>query len=474
MTLIEVVISALLVALIAIGTLTGLIIANKATGYTRARAQATTLAQQNEERLRGEYVNTLTAVADSESRSETVSESGLCVEKVGTAWRYPSKATLELAPACEQSALAKQYAGASYPGTVFTVKSAGQFETPGKSAGSCETEHASTEVVKTTSQVTWTGSGAGKGVTESSLVKLPSNYSLLVKVINAHNEPVPGATVTVYSVTSGKKELGHQTTPTSGCVIFGGLESTVNISARKGDWVNYDSEPRNESESGPFKEATLSTASVTEQKFTIEAPGSIITEYETTSKQPVSTFTFVAASTEILNYDEIVGGSATSTSTAPELTNLFPMAYTVYAGGCTEDETTQEGGAVSAVVEPNKTKRVQIELPKVTAEVYKGKSASEPGTALASAHSASIIIPKCEGKTQPPGISVPYKFPAEVQNGALVQPYLPYGKELELCVDAEVESHYYKTLTKFANTAAGTKFQVYMKSVTKSTGAESC
>ena len=165
-------------------------------------------------------------------------------------------------------------------------------------------------------------------------------------------------------------------------MLFGDLESTVDVSARKGDWVNYASEPRNESEAGPFKEATLSTTSITTQEFTIEAPGSIVTEYETTSKRPVSTFTFVAASTDILNYGEIVGGSATSASTAPELANLFPMAYTVYAGGCTEDETTQEGGEVSAAVEPNKTKHVKIELPKVTAAIYKGKSLSEPGTVL--------------------------------------------------------------------------------------------
>ena len=191
MTLIEVLISALIVALIAIGTLTGLIVANEATGYTRARAQASTVAQQDEERLRGEYVKTLAAVADDESISEPVSENGLCVEKAGAGWRYLAKATLEQTPSCEQSALAKEYAGASYTGTVFTVKSAAQYETPGKDALSCESENASTEMVKTTSQVTWTGSGAGQGVTQSSLVKLPTNLSLLVKVINAQMNLCP-------------------------------------------------------------------------------------------------------------------------------------------------------------------------------------------------------------------------------------------------------------------------------------------
>src|SRR5689334_6733144 len=50
--LIEVLISAFLIVIIAVGTFTGIDSANKVQQSLRARSQATTLAQQDEERLR--------------------------------------------------------------------------------------------------------------------------------------------------------------------------------------------------------------------------------------------------------------------------------------------------------------------------------------------------------------------------------------------------------------------------------------
>src|SRR5580700_5729980 len=61
-TLIEVLISAVLVALIVIGTLTGLDSTNKATSLQRARSQADALAEQDEERLHSLPVNSLLAL----------------------------------------------------------------------------------------------------------------------------------------------------------------------------------------------------------------------------------------------------------------------------------------------------------------------------------------------------------------------------------------------------------------------------
>lgn len=484
MTLIEVIISALLVALIAIGTLTGLIITNKATGFERARAQATTIAQQNEERLRGEYIKTLSAIANGESITESVSESGLCVEKVSGGWHYMAKATLEATAACELTALAKEYAGTTYTGTVFSVKSSGGFYTPAKGTGSCETENNNSDVVKTTSEVTWgnpvtAAEKAEREVTQSSLVKLPTNYGLLVKVKNSKSEPVEGATVKVFSSATRQTELGHETTPSSGCVLFGDLQSTVFVTAEKPGWVNSESEPRSESEGAPLKEKTLSTSSLTSAEFSIEASGSIITEFDNTNKEPVSSFNFVAVSTEILNYGEIVGGSSETTSTAPELAHLFPLkeqAYTVYAGACSaENETTQAGGYEPVHVLANTVKRIKIELPKLIAKIYEGESASKPGSLLASASSAAIIMPKCQGKSQPPGTAVPYEYPVKVESGGLNQQYFPYTKESELCVDASSGGSYYKTLKSFANsTRSGQTIELYLKSGEKSSTAKAC
>ena len=144
MTLIEVLISALLVALIAIGTLTGLTDANKVAGNERVHAQATTIAQQAEEQLRGAPLleNTVSVLRrlDQDRR-----QNGGCVEAASGSWRYSTKAALAEKAAektCEKTAIAEAYAteaekGTKYAGTVFTVKSAGEFYSPAEAGSTC-------------------------------------------------------------------------------------------------------------------------------------------------------------------------------------------------------------------------------------------------------------------------------------------------------------------------------------------------
>ena len=63
-TLIEVVVSALLLAVIVVGTLTGINSANRATSLDRARSQADSLAQQDEDHLRSEPINKLSELSE--------------------------------------------------------------------------------------------------------------------------------------------------------------------------------------------------------------------------------------------------------------------------------------------------------------------------------------------------------------------------------------------------------------------------
>src|SRR5271155_1991301 len=101
--LLEVVISALLVGLIAVGTLAGFEAAGKAGSDQRAHAQATELAAQDEERLRG----------GTETEPETKT--------------------------------------ASYSGTTFTITSSAQYASAAKESLSCETTGAAANYVQTTS-----------------------------------------------------------------------------------------------------------------------------------------------------------------------------------------------------------------------------------------------------------------------------------------------------------------------------------
>ncbi len=495
MTLIEVLVSALLVGLIAIGTLTGLSAANKFSGNERAHAQAATIAQQSEERLRGEYIkriendiavpsNSACTVAAS-TTSCKVSESGLCVEQVSSStWRYVSNAVLEAsASPCENSALAKASAGASYHGTVFTVTSSGEFFNPSSGKVACEAEGGSTEEVKTTSSVTWT-SNKGKEVAQSSIVKLPSAYAVLVEVKNRNKEPVAGATVSVKS-TAGILLAAEQVTPSSGCVVVGDLaQNDVDVDVAKEGWVD----PNGKSPPAA-QEKTLSKTSLTTAEFTIEAPGAIVAEFESNGKA-VSSFTFEALHPEggMSHPEDLVGpegiaGEATAAITA-ELLHVFPFPkespYKVFAGSCEKNNPKIVAGLEPSKVqvEPNTTEYAKVEAPEVKTTVWEGESASKPGSLLKS-YSAAVIDTGCKTeKAKAQNYSaVPDEYKVEISGGELVQKYLPYAAELELCVVGDLSGTYYKNTFKLTNTVkTGSSFTFYLKSsgYTKSSTAQVC
>ncbi len=113
-SMIEVIMSALIVALIAVGTLTGFDSASRATGNERAHNQATLLAAQDEDRLRGLNVTELEQLGVS---SRTVTENG----------------------------------------TTFTIKSSAQYVSASSEELTCETSGGGANYLQTTSTVSWPG-----------------------------------------------------------------------------------------------------------------------------------------------------------------------------------------------------------------------------------------------------------------------------------------------------------------------------
>ncbi|HME01779.1 MAG TPA: hypothetical protein VKG38_01955, partial [Solirubrobacteraceae bacterium] len=87
--LLEVLISALLVGLIAVGTFAGFDSAGRARADERAHAQATQLAEQDEERLRGLTTTQLAQLGTDEAPYKA--ENGICLEKVSNTYYYWNK-----------------------------------------------------------------------------------------------------------------------------------------------------------------------------------------------------------------------------------------------------------------------------------------------------------------------------------------------------------------------------------------------
>jgi len=159
-TLIEVVISALLLGIIVVGTFTGLNSTNKSTSIARARSQADALAEQNEEQL---HSLPITALKKLEEKASTQT-----IEQGRTKYEVTSSATY-------------------YPASSAT--------------SSCTS---ATEVgyIQTASTVTWHSLGAGKPVVETGIVSPPPDTSLIVQVTNQLAEPVAGMEAQVFGPSS--------------------------------------------------------------------------------------------------------------------------------------------------------------------------------------------------------------------------------------------------------------------------------
>jgi Tfp pilus assembly protein PilV len=423
-TLIEVVISSVLVAVIAIATLTGFDAAGRATADERQHNRATLLAGQDQERLRGMNVT-------------------------------------------ELGALGKKSYEEKLEGTPYTITSEAQFVTAAKEAFACETSGASADYLQTTSKVTWPALGSREAVSQSSIVAVPTSTSLLVNVRNQANEAVEGALVKVTGKSSGT--TAEQTTPVSGCVIFGAMSDTeVGITGTKAGWINekLEAEP-------PATEAQLSTSSLINKTFVIANPGALLVEFESAgSTAGVQGDTVYVAHTGAPEKTIGTAGTYSSTISVPTLwpyqtagTPPGESPYTVYAGckgldpGLTASPNPVTNGKKEVTtrapqVNPGQVTPVKVELPAVNVQVYEGESSAKPG-ALDSGAEAKLTF--C-------GSSRVMKTTAA---GALEHPYQPYTK-LTLCLTQVFGSQRYKFSTEVSNLArAGTPvLTVYMKTST--------
>jgi type II secretory pathway pseudopilin PulG len=431
--LIEVLVSALLVALISVGIFTGLAGANHASVNERRNAQATVIAQQDEERLRGLPVEELTQIG---STTHTVAENGMCVEGSTGAYKYWSGAATF---SCE--ALTAPLKGTTYTGSVFTVKSSAEYVTASKETLTCETTNGTADYIETTSSVEWPSIGTHAPIGQSSLVAVPRSGTLMVKVKNSKAEAVSGATV---AVTDGTV-TAEQTTPSSGCVIFGDLpEGTAKVLASKAGWIERTGK------AAPEKTTSITAKSLAEVEFMIEDSGGIEATFVNSTGKTVEGSTFVAFQTEMGSPAFAVGGKATSEpATTAKLEGLYPFAsdYKVYAGDCEANKPAFVGvsGAKEEsvpVLPGEENKPARVEVAPVTATVDEGISSLHGSPLTTNLQTAMIINTECS--TASPA-SYEHKVTLN-SSGEIEQKYQyqPFAKKLEFCVVALISGKYYK------------------------------
>lgn len=313
LTLIEVLVTALIVILLGSATATALISTSHASGDQRMRSQADALANQDQERLRGLSDQQLNGL--NQNRTQTVD------------------------------------------GHDFTVKSVASFlDTTGGS--SCTSQAAAS--YKITSTVSWTEGFSNRtdtSVTEESLLARPVTGDLLTQVNDQTRQPLSGVTVAANgpSTQTGASD-------TNGCALFAGLTpGAYTVTLTDPGYVDPDGKA-----SPPNNTATVTTSGVAKpagNPFEMGLAGSVAGTFTTSTAG-------VGGEADGISWLgsgalDAMSGFQTSPATAPmtSLTtgSLFPFDvaksgaadytdnYAVWAGRCAQQQPPTGTGRYSVI-----------------------------------------------------------------------------------------------------------------------------
>jgi Tfp pilus assembly protein PilV len=467
--LIEVMVSALLLGLIAVATFTGLQAVNTNNANQRFHNEAELLAAQSQEALRSDPIGTL---------EKLVTQANVYSPKVD--------------------------------GTTYTItQSAHELNGSGLSTSCTATEHAAQTApnFRVTSSVSWHALVGSHPVTESSIITPPTGSSLEVDIDNAPT-PTAGvagvtAVVTYTALESGSPVKLEGTTGSAGCVLFTGIRAT---SAK----VEIDEKPNFVTPSGALKvpaaEVSIAPNLTTHDAVTYNEGGAIDAKYTYQGKteyngKHVTGDTFVVSNTEMNLSPELEIGSTafepyetggeekytakTSVYLSQALTakgakytrgDLFPFpssSWSVYAGDCAANNPLV---ATSKVVAPGEglvnagaTTTVEVPMSYVNLEVYKGTEKA-PSTLASEIYKVKITNTSCSAASPTPSLpnnaaAVSYIHTQSTTSaGVLENPFQPFGKS-ELCLQAVSDPPSTTTrkdkIAYLNSTVAGSAFKIY-------------
>jgi Tfp pilus assembly protein PilV len=358
-TLLEVLISAMLLVLIVVATLNGLDSNNHATALSRARFEADALAQQSEDELRSEPAQQLSEL----NTTKTVSENGTNYT-ITTTGRYRSNATSSAETSC--------------------------------------TSATTTNYIETRSEVSWAARGAAAPAVETAIVSPPPGTTVLVQVLDA-GYGVSGVTAVA---TGPVPSAATHTLVTSndGCAVFALTPGEYTVNAYRASYVtpngfeNTDQDPLYKASSTKYLVAESSSS----YQVQLAPSGKIEVSYKSTGGGTTEGDSFVALNSLMSKYREFgtVGALKPTVTSEP----LFPFPkedkYTIYAGSCLEDAPEAVGSEKAVEVPeviPGHTVESSVIQPPLKFKVMSGKkfgTVAEEGSAVTGA-SVRLEDTKC-------------------------------------------------------------------------------
>jgi type II secretory pathway pseudopilin PulG len=412
--LLEVIISTLVVAFIAVATFNGFGVVTRVTTDERRHDQAAVLASQAQEQLRSDPASTLGLLEGSPHKYETTVG--------GTTYKITQEA--KLVSDTEKNATCN-------------------------AASSTQSEHGG-NYYRVTSNVTWAKlEKAGRlEVTQSSIITPPTGSALEVDVTSP-TAPVAG--VTTISNANGGAPLS---TSAAGCVTYAGIPSTsANLEVYKLGYITETGEWR-----VIHNEITIAPNLVKHVAVTLNEGGAILARF--TNKGAAATGdTFVVGNSRIKEAEFMVGGTnvpvvnaegeyeaitgkyepTATTSKSPTkypTGDLFPFTskWSVYAGDCAANNpfivTAGATKSGEALVTPGHTAEAKVvPTTKLLVNVYQGARLTTPEVLETEPYAIKITNTACASAPTPNNaVKASLEHPQKTVAGHLEDPYQPFGK----------------------------------------------
>lgn len=328
-TLVEVVVSALLVGLIVL-SLVGLDAVGRTTADQRRRSQAVQVAQQDQERLR--------------------------------------------AMSADQLAELNQTRTVTLDGVPFTITSTGRFIGSSSGTESCSTSAGPADYARIVSTVDWS-SNRRPAVVEQSIIAPRSGGSLIAQVLDQNGNAVSGASVTAVGTDQNTDSIRRSAnTDSSGCAIFGALlAGDYSASVSKPDYVDYDGN------AAPASAASVTPGNTSAAQFTVGNAGAIDAVFRT--PRPAAGYTDQLAPSMSWNNTLMGAFDFASPTTGPAdqistTRTLFPFntttpsgPYTIWAGRCAGAMPTTAADRTTVSVLPGRNASASVTMPSLVIAV---------------------------------------------------------------------------------------------------------
>lgn len=341
MTMIELMVSLTILALVSSSFAYGLQLAMSTTREDRARVQASNLAARELEIVRNEFGASKTAPATLGATSQVTNPHPL---PGGTAGQ-----PLDL------------------DGTKFTVRRTVEWLPAGTGTSPCDGGTAVTyPSLGVNVRVSWADNTNKTRDVESNTVLTPPKGTLpatikgfiAAKVQGADGKPVESLRVDI----SGPGGSDSRVTAGDGCAVFGvSTAGNYTVTLNVAGYVSFDGQP------STSKPAVVAAGSIQIVPFSYDAAATLVLDHVITDgvgpdfKLPVpkSSVTLFNPSLPTMGKKEIASGTTTVSGLWP-----FPDGYSVWAGTCAVNDPTLTGGkrAAPVIAAPGQTKTAEVAL----------------------------------------------------------------------------------------------------------------